>query len=326
MSTTSRARRIAIVGSGMVGSTTAYALLLEGISAEIVLIDKNQSLAEGHADDLCDAQLYSRTARVFVGDFADCATADIIIITAGVNQALMGNSRINDITAASEIVKGIVDEIRRYDPCGIILVASNPLDVMTYAVGKWSGLPPNRVIGSGTSLDTSRLRRRLAQHFGIAPENVHAFIIGEHGDTQVPVLSSARIAGMSIEDFCRDQGLPYDESLFLAIANKTRTAGYAIQQAKGSTYYGIATALTRIVRAIWKDENTVLTVSRLVPPEFGLGDVCLSLPVTLGLEGAGRPLNLTLSPGERAALHHSADTLKQYIAGIESLAPQPAQS
>src|SRR5580704_16213324 len=132
MSTPSRARRIAIVGSGMVGSTTAYALLLEGISAEIVLIDKNQSLAEGHCDDLCDAQLYSRTARVFAGDFSDCATADIIIITAGVNQ-----------------------------------VASNPLDVMTYAVGKWSGLPPNRVIGSGTSLDTSRFRRRLAQHFGI---------------------------------------------------------------------------------------------------------------------------------------------------------------
>jgi len=317
MSAPNRARRIAIVGSGMVGSTTAFALLLEGIAAEIVLIDKNQSLAEGHVDDLSDAQLYSRTARVFVGDFADCATADVVIITAGVNQALMGNSRINDIKAASEILKGIVEEIRRHDPCGIILVATNPLDVMTYAVGKWSGLSPNRVIGSGTALDTSRFRRRLAQHFGIAPENVHAYIIGEHGDTQIPVLSSARVAGMSLEEFCRDQGLPYDESLFLAIANKTRTAGYAIQQAKGSTYYGIATALTRIVRAIWKDENTVLTVSRLVPPEFGLGDVCLSLPATLGLNGAGRPLNLTLSPSEREALHRSADALKQYIARLE---------
>lgn len=317
MSAPNRARRIAIVGSGMVGSTTAFALLLEGIAAEIVLIDKNQSLAEGHVDDLSDAQLYSRTARVFVGDFADCATADVVIITAGVNQALMGNCRINDIKAASEILKGIVEEIRRHDPCGIILVATNPLDVMTYAVGKWSGLSPNRVIGSGTALDTSRFRRRLAQHFGIAPENVHAYIIGEHGDTQIPVLSSARVAGMSLEEFCRDQGLPYDESLFLAIANKTRTAGYAIQQAKGSTYYGIATALTRIVRAIWKDENTVLTVSRLVPPEFGLGDVCLSLPATLGLNGAGRPLNLTLSPSEREALHRSADALKQYIARLE---------
>jgi L-lactate dehydrogenase len=326
MSTASRARRIAIVGSGMVGSTTAYALLLEGISAEIVLIDKNQSLAEGHADDLCDAQLFSRTARVFVGDLSDCATADVIIITAGVNQALMGNSRINDTKAASAIVKEIVDEIRSYEPCGVILVASNPLDVMTYAVGKWSGLPPNRVIGSGTSLDTSRFRRRLAQHFGIAPENVHAYIIGEHGDTQIPVLSSARIAGMSLEDFCRDKDLPYDESLFLAIANKTRTAGYAIQQAKGSTYYGIATALTRIVRAIWKDENTVLTVSRLVPPEFGLGDVCLSLPTTIGLEGAARPLNLTLSATEREALHRCADTLKKYIASIGPLAPQCART
>ena len=166
----------------------------------------------------------------------------------------------------------------------------------------------------------------LAQHFGIAPENVHAYIIGEHGDTQIPVLSSARIAGMSLEDFCRDQGLPYDESLFYAIANKTRTAGYAIQQAKGSTYYGIATALTRIVRAIWKDENAVLTVSRLVPPEFGLGDVCLSLPAAIGVEGAGRPLNLTLSTTERDALHRSADTLKRYISTIESSTPQLSQS
>ena len=316
MSSPNRARRIAIVGSGMVGSTTAYALLLEGLPAEIVLIDKNQTLAEGHADDLRDAELYSHAVRVFAGDFSDCATADIIILTAGVNQALMGNSRINDINTASEILREVVQEIRRYDPCGVILVATNPLDVITYAVGKWSGLPPNRVIGSGTSLDTSRFRRRLAQHFSVAPENVHAYIIGEHGDTQVPVLSSARVAGMSLEDFCRQQGLPYDESLFLAIAKKTRTAGYEIQQAKGSTYYGIATALTRIVRAILKNENYVLCVSRLVPPEFGLGEVCLSLPTPLGVSGAGHPLNITLSPTERAGLEHSAETLKQYIARV----------
>ena len=316
MSTPSRARRIAIVGSGMVGSTTAYALLLEGLPAEIVLIDKNQALAEGQADDLRDAQLYSHAVNVHAGDFADCATADIIILTAGVNQALMGNSRINDTKAACEILRGVVEEIRRHDPCGVILVATNPLDVATYVVGKWSGLPPERVIGSGTSLDTSRFRRRLAQHFSVAPENVHAYIIGEHGDTQVPVLSSARVAGMSLEDFCREQGVPYDEALFLAIAKKTRAAGYEIQQAKGATYYGVATALTRIVRAILKNENYVLCVSRLVPPELGLGEVCLSLPAPLGVHGAGRPLNITLSASERAALQRSADTLKQYISHI----------
>jgi L-lactate dehydrogenase len=316
MSTPSRARRIAIVGSGMVGSTTAYALLLEGLPAEIVLIDKNQSLAEGHADDLRDAQLYSHAVNVHAGDFADCATADIIILTAGVNQALMGDSRINDTVKACGILKDVVAEIRRHDPCGVILVATNPLDVATYVVGKWSGLPPERVIGSGTALDTSRFRRRLAQHFSVAPENVHAYIIGEHGDTQVPVLSSARVAGMSLEEFCRERGVPYDEALFLAIANKTRTAGYEIQQAKGATYYGVATALTRIVRAILKNENYVLCVSRLVPPELGLGEVCLSLPAPLGVHGAGRPLNLTLSVAERTALRHSADTLKQYISHI----------
>jgi L-lactate dehydrogenase len=301
----------------MVGSTTAYALLLEGLPAEIVLIDKNQSLAEGQADDLRDAQLYSHAVNVHAGEFADCATADIIILTAGVNQALMGDSRINDTVKACGILKDVVAEIRRHDPCGVILVATNPLDVATYVVGKWSGLSPERVIGSGTSLDTSRFRRRLAQHFSVAPENVHAYIIGEHGDTQVPVLSSARVAGMSLEEFCGEQGVPYDEALFLAIAKETRTAGYEIQQAKGATYYGVATALTRIVRAILKNENYVLCVSRLVPSDFGLGEVCLSLPAPLGVHGAGRPLNITLSASERAALQHSAETLKQYISHID---------
>ena len=316
MSTPSRARRIAIVGSGMVGSTTAYALLLEGLPAEIVLIDKNKALAEGQADDLRDAQLYSHAVNVHAGEFADCATADIIILTAGVNQALMGDSRINDTVKACGILKDVVAEIRSHDPCGVILVATNPLDVATYVVGKWSGLPPERVIGSGTSLDTSRFRRRLAQHFSVAPENVHAYIIGEHGDTQVPVLSSARVAGMSLEEFCREQSMPYDEALFLAIAKETRTAGYDIQQAKGATYYGVATALTRIVRAVLKNENYVLCVSRLVPPDFGLGEVCLSLPAPLGVHGAGRPLNITLRAGERAALQHSAERLKQYISHV----------
>ncbi len=299
-------------------STTAYALLLEGLPAEIVLIDKNQSLAEGHADDLRDAQLYSHAVNVHAGDFADCATADIIILTAGVNQALMGNTRINDTVTASRIVNDIVAEIRRRDPCGVRLVATYPLERRhVFRRQMVSGLSRRSVSSDRELRSTHRaFGGAWTQHFSVAPENVHAYIIGEHGDTQVPVLSSARIAGMSLEDFCRQQGVPYDEALFIAIAKKTRTAGYEIQQAKGATYYGIATALTRIVRAILKNENYVLCVSRLVPPEFGLGDVCLSLPAPLGVSGAGKPLSITLSASERAALQHSAETLKQYISHV----------
>jgi L-lactate dehydrogenase len=312
-----RASRVAIVGCGFVGATTAYALLLKGTVGEIVLIDKNEKLAEGHADDLRDAELYSHSARVFVGDYSDCATADVIIITAGLAQAQMGESRLGDMLGCAAILKEIVSEIRRHNPSGILLVASNPVDVLTYAVGKWSGLPPGRVIGSGTSLDTSRFRRRLAQHFCIAPENVHAYIIGEHGDSQVPVLSSTRIAGMSLQDFCIEQGLAYDESILKAIAQKTRTAGFDIMHAKGATYYGVATAMSRIVRAIVKDENAVICVSSLVPAELGLGEVCLSLPATLNRQGAGRPLKITLSQPERTALEHSAEVLKGYISHLQ---------
>jgi len=244
-----RVARVAIVGTGLVGATTAYALLISGAVAEIVLIDRDKKRAEGHTDDLRDAALFSHNAKVLAGDFSDCYGADVTIIAAGVSQSASMKSRLDNLQESASILKDIVGEIACHNP-RIVLVASNPVDVLTYAVWKWSGLPASRVMGSGTSLDTSRFRRRLGELYGVAADNVHAYIIGEHGDSQVAVLSSARIAGMPLEDFCREQRLACDESTLKTIVNDTRTAGLEILQAKGATYYGVGAALVRIVGAI----------------------------------------------------------------------------
>lgn len=312
-----RIPRVAIVGTGFVGSTTAYALMLAGMAAEIVLINRDQRRADGHVQDLRDAEVFSRTTRVVAGRFDDCCTADVIIITAGVSQ-LGQKSRLDSLNETAAILKSLVLKVARYNPHGILLIASNPVDVLTYAAWKWSGLPPNRVIGSGTALDTSRFRRRLAEHYGVASDNVHAYVIGEHGESQVAVTSSARIAGMPLESFCRELDLPYDEDRLRKIANDTRAAGLEIIRAKGATYYGIGTALARIVTSILRDEHAVLTVSSLAPESMGLGEVSLSLPTIITRDGVARVISIPLNAAERQALEASADTLKQHIATLKT--------
>jgi L-lactate dehydrogenase len=192
--------RVAIVGTGFVGSTTAYALLMSGLTAEVVLIDRDRRRAEGHVHDLRDAEAFSHNTRVFSGEFGDCCSADITIITTGVTQASM-KSRLDGLDETAEIVHGLVRDVAKHNPRGILLIASNPVDVLTYGAWKWSGLPPSQVIGAGTVLDTARFRRRLAERYGIASNNIHAHVIGEHGDSQIPVVSSARIAGVPWRDF-----------------------------------------------------------------------------------------------------------------------------
>jgi L-lactate dehydrogenase len=313
----SRIPRVAIVGTGFVGSTTAYALLLSKTPAEIVLINRDKRRADGHVQDLRDAEVFSHTTRVVAGHFDDCCSADVIIITAGVSQSGQ-RSRLESLNETAAILKNLVLRVARCNPHGILLIASNPVDVLTYAAWKWSGLPPNRVIGSGTSLDTSRFRRRIAEHYGVASDNVHAYVIGEHGESQVPVTSSARIAGMSLENFCRELGLPHDEDMLRKIANDTRATGLEIIRAKGATYYGIGTALARITSAILRDEHAVLTVSSLVPESMELGDVSLSLPTIITRDGVARVVSLPLDASERQALEASAETLKQHIAALKT--------
>ena len=308
--------RVAIVGAGFVGSTTAYALLNSGMAAEIVLIDRDRRRAEGHVQDLRDAEVFSDATRVFAGEVGDCCSADVTIISAGVSQS-GPKSRLEGLKETAVILKGLVQNISRHNPHGILLIASNPVDILTYAVWKWSGLPASRVIGSGTSLDTARFRRRLAEKYGVASHNVHAYVIGEHGDSQIPVLSSARIAGVPLEAFCQQLGLPYEENALGRIASETRTAGIEIIGAKGATYYGIGAALVRIVRAILRDEDAVLTVSSLVPQSMQLGEVSLSLPAIINRGGVARVLPIPLNSNERKSLLSSAEILKQYIARLD---------
>ena len=315
-----RIPRVVIVGTGFVGSTTAYALLMSGISAEIVLIDRDPRRAEGHANDLRDAEVFSHTTRVLAGDFSDCCLADVTIITAGVSQSGQ-RSRMEGLRDTGAMLHGFVNNVCLENPRGILLIASNPVDVLTYAAWKWSGLPAGRVIGSGTSLDTSRFRRRVAEHYGIASANVHAYVIGEHGDSQIPVLSSARVAGFPLAEFSKELRLPREKSSLTKIASETRTAGGDIIEAKGATYYGIGAALVRITRAILRDERAILTVSSRVPESMKLGEVSLSLPSIVDRRGITRVLPVALDRSERNALEASAEVVRKQIASLSETIP-----
>jgi L-lactate dehydrogenase len=311
-----RPTRIAIVGTGMVGATAAHGILLSGLAAELILINRDKKRAQAHADDLRDSQVFSHASRIVAGDLSECWDADIVLVTAGVSQSSQNTSRLDNLKESASILRNIIPAIASQNASAIFVIATNPVDVLTYAAWKWSGLPASRVLGSGTILDTSRLRRRLGECYGVAPANVHAYVIGEHGDSQVPLLSSAQLAGVPLTQFCAQQGLPYNENMLKKIADKARTGGLDILRGKGATYYGIGTALARIVRSILSDEHAVMTVSSLVPASTGLGEVCLSLPTILGRSGISRVVSPPLSAHEQDALECSAELLKRHIATV----------
>jgi L-lactate dehydrogenase len=312
----SRPVRIAIVGAGHVGSTFAYALLMGGLAAEIVLIDANRARAEGEAMDLNHAVPFTHPTRIWAGDFADCAGAAITVLTAGAGQK-PGQSRLDCIRDNAGIWREIVPAIARNNPRGLLLVATNPVDVLTYAAWKLSGLPAARVLGSGTILDTARFRFLLSQHFGVDAHSVHAYIVGEHGDSEVPVWSLANIAGMRLPDYCRAQGLPYDREQMQKIFESTRDAAYRIIECKGATYYAVAAGLMRITQAILRHQETVLSVSSLIENYHGISDVCLSLPAVLDRGGVRRVLPLELDETEIASLRRSAAVLEKTIAALD---------
>ena len=215
------------------------------------------------------------------------------------------------------MIKEVMAQIASRAPTGVIVIASNPVDVLTYAAWKWSRLPEGRVIGSGTSLDSSRLRRRLGEHYGIASDDIHAYVIGEHGDSQVALLSSARIAGTPLQEFCHERPVPCGEQVLQAIAESARAGGSQIARGKGGTNYGIGAALTRIATAILRDEHAVLTVSTVLPERLGLGQVSLSVPTLVGREGVHRILPLAASDEEILALRRSAELVEQHIATLK---------
>lgn len=307
--------RVAIVGMGNVGSTFAYALLLSGLAAEIVLIDANRAKAEGEAMDLTHAVPFTHPTNVWPGDYGDCAGAVVTVLAAGAPQA-PGETRLDLIKKNAAIWRSIVPQVAKRNPGGILLIATNPVDVLTYAAWKLSGLPSQRVIGSGTILDTARFRYLLSQHFGVDARSVHAYIIGGHGDSEAPVWSSANIAGMRLPQFCQAQGMRYDQRVMEEIFLQTRDAAYRIIERKGATYYAVAAGLMQITQAVLRNQNTVLSVSSLIDNYYGLSDVCFSLPTVIDRGGVEQVLRLELDDAEVNKLRTSARVLRGTIEGL----------
>ena len=312
---TGRPNKVAIVGTGMVGSSFAYTLLLSGIASEIVLIDASRERAEGEAMDLNHAVPFAHPTKICAGDYSDCQGAAITVISAGVGQR-PGESRLELVKRNAAIFGQIVPKVAEANPEGIIVVATNPVDVLTYVTQDLAGLPPGRVFGSGTILDTARFRYMLSEHLGVDPRSVHAYIIGEHGDSEVPVWSLANVAGMRLPTFCAENGIALTSDTMERIFRQTRDAAQEIISRKGATYYAVAAGLMRIAEAILRDQNTVLSISSLITDYYGIDDVCLSLPTVLSRHGIERVLRLELSPLEARGVRKSADVLRQTIESL----------
>ncbi|OGY45492.1 MAG: L-lactate dehydrogenase [Candidatus Buchananbacteria bacterium RIFCSPHIGHO2_01_FULL_44_11] len=303
--------RVVIIGTGSVGATTAFALMTQGIASEIVLIDRNKNKAQGEAKDLEQGLSFVPQAKVWAGGYADCRQADVIIITAGLAQK-PGQTRLELTKTNGEIIKGIIKEIKRYTKDAIILVVTNPLDVMTYLASKESGFAAGRVLGSGTTLDSSRFRYYLAKKTGLAATSVGAYLLGEHGDSSVPVYSHVNVMGEPIGS------LPGATKKAAVAAYKTaRNAAYEVIAKKGATYYAIALAASRLVRAILYDENHVFPVSVLLKGEYGLKDVCLSVPAVIGRTGVKKIIKVKLNAAETKQLHRSAKIIQKAIADVK---------
>ena len=300
--------RIAIIGAGHVGSTTAYALMLRALVCEIVLIDTDVALAEAEAIDISDANALARPARIWAGDYSDASTARLAVITAGA--ATHGDeTRLSVAGRSAIIVRDCVDALMTAGFDGVMVVASNPVDVMAKVALAQSGLPAKRVIGTGTLLDSSRLQQALAARLNVASRSIDALVIGEHGDSEVAAFSTVRVGGLPLDHFSADDAQHLGE-----LADLVRTAGYRIIEGKGYTSFGVATAIVRICEAILRDERSSLPVSTLLTGEFGLSDVYLSLPCILGAGGVERVLLPELTDGEIDKLRLSAEVVRKAYA------------
>jgi L-lactate dehydrogenase len=309
------AKKVTVVGAGFVGSTTAYTLLLSGLVSELVLIDVNKEKAEGEVMDMNHGMPFVRPVRIYSGDYSDSAGSDIVVITAGANQK-PGESRIDLLNRNTAIFRNIVSEITKYNSDCILLIVTNPVDILTYVTYKLSGFPKNRVIGSGTVLDTARFRYLLGEHTGIDTRNVHAYIIGEHGDTEVPTWSLANIAGIPIDSYCEKCNLCDNGEVRYGIYNNVKNAAYQIIEKKGATYHAVALAVRRIVEAILRNENSVLTVSSLLEGQYELSDVCLSLPSLVNSNGIERIMDIPINENEKELLSKSGKSLKEILSKL----------
>lgn len=302
-------RKVAVVGCGFVGSSSAFALMQSGLFSEMVLIDVDAKRAEGEALDIAHGIPFASPMKIYAGDYADAADAAIIVVTAGAAQK-PGETRLDLVNKNVGIFKSIMPQIRDSGFAGILLIVSNPVDVLTYAAIRMTGLPEGRVIGSGTVLDTARLKYMLGQHLSVDPRDVHAYVMGEHGDSEFAAWSSAMVAGVPLNTFCEMRGHREHKAAEARIAENVKNSAYEIIEKKHATYYGIAMSVKRICTAIMHDEDCVLPVSSLMVGEYGLNDIAISMPTIIGKNGVVCRVPVSLSEEELAQLHSSADALK----------------
>ncbi|CAM3805856.1 L-lactate dehydrogenase [Mesobacillus zeae] len=305
-----KVNRVVLVGTGFVGSSYAFAMLNQRVTEELVLVDLNKEKSEGDAMDLNHGMPFAPSpTKIWFGSYADCKDADLVVLCAGANQK-PGETRLDLVEKNTRIFKGIVEQVMGSGFDGIFLVATNPVDILTYAVWKFSGLPKERVIGSGTILDTARLRFLLGDYFNVDTRNVHAYIIGEHGDTELPVWSHADIGGKPILDIMAEKD-EYKVEDLQGIFTNVRDAAYHIIQRKGATYYGIAMGLVRLTKAILHNENSILTVSAYLDGEYGQSDIYIGVPAIVNRDGIREVLELILNESEQKQFAHSVDVLKE---------------
>jgi L-lactate dehydrogenase len=311
-----RPRKGAIIGAGQVGMACAYSMLIQSTFDEMVLVDVERNKVEGEVMDLMHGLPFVEPTTVKAGTAADCQGADVVIITAGAKQK-PGESRLQLLGRNVTIFKNLIPELVQSCPEAIFLVVSNPVDVMTYVTWKLSGLPSTSVVGSGTVLDTARFRYLLAQNLHLDPRSIHAYIIGEHGDSEVAVWSRVNVAGMPLQALNPDVGTATDPEQWDRIFAQVKTAAYEVIQRKGATSYAIGLGVTQIVQSILRDQHRVLTVSCLTHGLYGIEEVYLSLPAVVNRQGVGRIVQLALGPLEEQQLKHSAQVLRQAIEGLE---------
>ena len=303
---------VAIIGCGFVGSASAFALMQSGLFTEMVLLDANHQKAEGEAEDIVHGIPFGRPMQIYAGDYDDIADAAIIVITAGANQK-PDETRLDLVNKNIAIFQSIIPGITKRDFEGILLIVANPVDILTYTAQKLSGYPENRVIGSGTVLDSARLKYHLGQHLGVDSRSVHAFIVGEHGDSEIAAWSSANISGIPLDNFCEMRGHYNHMEATERIAAEVKQSAYEIISKKGATYYGIAMSVKRICEAIIRDEKSILPISTMLHGEYGISDVVLSLPCIVGRDGYETKVPIDLDQEEVSKLHESANTLKEVL-------------
>lgn len=309
-------RKVAIIGCGFVGSSSAFALMQSGLFSEMVLIDADVNRAEGEALDISHGLPFAKPMKIYAGSYEDIADAAIVIVTAGAGQK-PGETRLDLVKKNVEIFKSIIPEIEKQDFNGILLIVANPVDILTYVAAKLSKLPQGRVFGSGTVLDSARLKYLLGEHLDVDNRSVHAFIIGEHGDSEMAAWSSANVSGIPLNDFCEMRGYFKHEESMKKILEEVKNSAYEIIEKKHATYYGIAMSVRRICEAIIRDEKSILPVSSIQKGEYGIENVALSIPAIVGREGVEKVVPIKLSDTEKEELIKSANTLKNVLDTVE---------